>query len=115
MHTYMNDERHRLHTEIVKSQNNHSAAGGRRHYDYNTAAGRLREVLPKKFDVTKELDVFSRAYGEMPAPPTSTGLGRAQAAGIEHQRKVMFSAIEEVRKQIKADFRHLEGEEDRIV
>ena len=114
MGTYMNDERQRLHTEIIKSQNTHAATGGKQHYEYNVAAGKLSDALAKKRDVTRELDVFEFAYGQIPTPPETTGLGRAQAAGINRQRKVMFSAIDEVRKQIRTDFRGTDEESDRF-
>ena len=100
---YMNYERKDLRREIEKSKNNFPAHEGRRAYDYHTAAEELHRNLPDKYDVSAEMDIFRRRLGEMPTPDETTGLGRAQAAGIDRQRRKMFSLMDEIHNQIDGD------------
>lgn len=97
---YMNHERKILRQEIEKSRTNHPFSSGRNHYEFNVAAERLHQALPNEYDVSAHIDVFKRAYEQMPTPNEVTGVGRAQAAGIERQRKQLYSLMDEVKSQI---------------
>ncbi len=100
---YMNYHRRSLRDEINKSKGNHPARDSRAHYQFHDAANRLHKELPEKYDVTREMDVLRQSYSQMPTPDETTGLGRAQAQGIERQRKKMFGLMDEIRDQIEGD------------
>lgn len=100
---YMNEERQRLHHNLTRSQSNSSSHDMAHFGEYNMAVDRLKNVLGEKHDISREMDAVRSEHNRMPTPSQTTGIGRLQSIGIEHQRKEMFELMDQIKSQIKSD------------